>query len=114
MNRTQLEQIFFNLINNSIRYNNKPVAKINISFLEEIDLYRFTVSDNGIGIPTEKQDKIFNLFTTATTADVFGVKGHGIGLPSVQKIVESYGGNITIASESDMGTVISFTIKKPV
>ncbi len=112
MNRTQLEQIFFNLISNSIRYNDKPIPQIKISFREETEFYRFVVSDNGIGIAPENYDKIFSLFQTVSKKDVFGIKSHGIGLPTIKKIVENFNGAISVTSVINEGTDFHISIAK--
>ncbi len=94
MKKSLLEQVFFNLINNSIRYNDKPETLVNISFHETHDFYKFAVSDNGIGIDATKLDNIFDLFTTVSTVAYFGHRGYWIGLLTVKKIVEAYNGSI--------------------
>ena len=111
-NRTQLEQVFYNLITNSLRYNNKAVAEILISSSETASHYQFRISDNGIGIAPEHHDTIFDLYATVSTVDSFGLRGSGIGLPTVKKIVEQAGGNITIASEPGKSTTFTFTLLK--
>lgn len=113
-NRTQLEQIFFNLINNSIRYNNSDAPEINISFKLTDGYYEFSVADNGIGISAENQKKIFDLFATVNTYDNFGARGYGIGLPTVKKIIENAGGTIQVQSEPGKGTTFTFTLKQDV
>ncbi len=112
MNKTQLEQIFGNLINNSVRYNTKEVIKIEISFSEAPQQYFFSISDNGIGIAKENQEKIFTLFTTISSKALEGKAGYGIGLSTVKKIVERNGGIITLDSAPGKGTKVSFNIKK--
>lgn len=112
MNKTQLEQIFSNLINNSIHYNDKDVIKIEISFSEAPQQYFFSLTDNGIGIAKENQERIFTLFTTIPSEAPDGKTGYGIGLSTVKKIVERNGGIITIDSSPGKGTKISFNIKK--
>ena len=112
MNKTQLEQIFTNLISNSIHYNDKDVIHIKISFSEAPQQYFFSLTDNGIGIAKENQEKIFNLFTTIPSQARNGDTGHGIGLSTVKKIVEKNGGIVTIESSAGKGTKISFNIKK--
>ena len=112
MNKTQLEQIFSNLINNSIRYNNSDVIKIDISFSEAPQQYFFSLTDNGIGIEKENQQKIFNLFTSIPSKAPDSATGHGIGLSTVKKIVERNGGIVTIESTPGKGTKFSFNIKK--
>ena len=110
--RVQLEQIFYNLINNSIRYNNKEIAQINIDLSEDNDFYKFSFKDNGIGIAKENHEKIFDLFTTLSEVDNLGLKGSGIGLATIKKIIENAKGNISVSSESGVGTIFKFTIKK--
>lgn len=112
MNRTQLEQIFSNLISNSMRYNDKDYIKIEITFSEAPQQYFFSLSDNGVGIAREDHDKVFNLFTSISSQNVDGKAGYGIGLSTVKKIVEINGGIVTIDSTQGKGTKISFNIKK--
>lgn len=112
MNKIQLEQIFSNLISNSIHYNDNDVIKIDISFSEAPQQYFFSLTDNGIGIEKENQQKIFNLFTTLPSKAPDGETGHGIGLSTVKKIVERNGGIVTIESTPGKGTKFSFNIKK--
>ncbi len=112
MNKTQLEQIFSNLINNSIHYNNEDVIKIKINFSEAPQQYFFTLTDNGIGIAKENQEKVFTLFTTIPSEAPDSKTGYGIGLSTVKKIVEKNGGIITIDSSPGKGTKFSFNIKK--
>lgn len=112
MKKSLLEQVFFNLINNSIRYNDKPKTLVNISFHETPDFYKFAVSDNGIGIDATKLDNIFDLFTTVSTVAYFGHRGYWIGLSTVKKIVEAYDGSIQVVSAQVGGSTFSFTIRK--
>ncbi|MEO6290185.1 MAG: GAF domain-containing sensor histidine kinase [Ginsengibacter sp.] len=112
MNKMQLEQVLSNLINNSIRYNDKDVVEIKISFSEAPQQYFFSLTDNGIGIAKEDQERIFNLFTTIPSQAREGNTGYGIGLSTVKKIVEKNGGIVTIESSPGNGTKISFNIKK--
>lgn len=112
MNKTQLEQVFSNLISNSIHYNDKDVIQIKISFSEAPQQYFFSIIDNGIGIAKENQEKIFTLFTTIPLQAPDGKAGHGIGLSTVKKIVEINGGIVTVESTQGKGTKISFNIKK--
>lgn len=111
MNKSQLNQIFSNLISNSIHHNNSEVIKIDISFSEAPQQYFFSITDNGVGIAKENQEKIFNLFTTIPSANN-GKVNYGIGLSTVKKIVEINGGIVTIESTPGKGTKISLNIKK--
>lgn len=112
MNRTQLEQIFSNLINNSVKYNDKDVPEIKIGFTNAPQQYFFSITDNGIGIAPENQQKIFTLFTTIASKSPENKAGYGIGLSTVKKIIERNGGIITLESNLGKGTKISFNIKK--
>ena len=109
-NRSALEQILLNLIANSLKYNDKDKIVIDIGCEEKHGKYHFTLSDNGIGIPTEKQTEIFDLFTTVGNLDRHGNKGHGIGLSTVKKLVTSLDGEISVTSELNKGATFSFSV----
>ena len=111
-NRAALEQILLNLIGNSLKYNDKEKIVIKIKCKEKEGFYHFSVNDNGVGIPKEKQKEIFNLFSTAAITDRNGNKGNGIGLSTVKKLVKKLGGKIKVKSELGEFTKVSFTIKK--
>lgn len=111
-NKIALEQILLNLINNSLKYNDKKEIIIDIKCKEDADFYYFKVKDNGIGIPKDKQDEIFKLFSTVSETDRNGVKGNGIGLSTVKKLVENLGGTIKVSSKIGMCTCFKFTVKK--
>ncbi len=111
-NETQLQQIFLNLISNSLRYNNSELPVINIEFHEHAKLYEFIYSDNGIGIAKENFNRIFKLFTTVSETDIAGSKSSGIGLATVKKIIENSGGTISLNSTLGKGSQFIFTLKK--
>jgi signal transduction histidine kinase len=112
INKTALEQIMVNLLQNAIKYNDSELPQIVVGFSEDDTNYYFTVSDNGRGISKEELEKIFELFTTLGERDRFGVLGTGIGLSTVKKLVEKMSGKITLKSESGKGSEFSFQIKK--
>lgn len=111
-NRSGLEQIFLNLINNSLKYNDKDEIIIDLTCSEDPVFYHFGVTDNGIGIPHEKQGEIFDLFSTAAETDRKGKKGNGIGLSTVKNLIENLGGDISVSSELGKSTSFNFKIKK--
>lgn len=111
-NRAALAQIFLNLIGNSLKYNDKDEVVISIGCVEKKDAYHFKVSDNGIGIPKDKQHLIFDLFTTVAESDRKGNKGNGIGLSTVKKLIESLEGSIDVISKEKEGTTFNFSVKK--
>jgi signal transduction histidine kinase len=108
-NKTQLYQVFSNLIGNAIKYK-KSDRPLVISIGSEKALSRrktsIVVSDNGRGINADKIDSIFKPFNRAGEETI---EGTGVGLASVKKLVEKLGGSITVESEHDQGT--SFTIE---
>jgi PAS domain S-box-containing protein len=107
-----LEQIYINLLANSIKYNDKEKVIINIDYSENEQFYTFVIKDNGIGISVENQEKIFQLFTNLGKKDRHGDYGTGIGLSTIKNLVETQGGNIRIDSTLGEGTTFYFTFKK--
>jgi signal transduction histidine kinase len=71
-----------------------------------------SVSDHGVGIPPEEQEKIFERFHRVSTGLVHDVKGSGLGLSIVKHIVEAHRGRVTVNSEINQGS--TFTIHLPV
>ncbi|ALJ05987.1 histidine kinase [Pseudalgibacter alginicilyticus] len=111
VNQTAINQILINLFTNAIKYNDKDIVEIQLGVSENDTHYEFYVQDNGLGIPVNFQDKIFNIFEKSGF-DKFGNPGNGIGLATVKKIVEKSGGAITVGSELGKGSKFIFTLKK--
>ncbi|MBS3739166.1 MAG: HAMP domain-containing histidine kinase, partial [Psychroflexus sp.] len=111
-NKTAIEQILLNLLGNSLKYNDKEKIIVDIDVSEDEHYYYFSVKDNGIGIPKEKQKDIFKLFSTVAEKDRRGQKGNGIGLSTVRKLINNLGGTIDVESEKGVYTKISFSIEK--
>lgn len=108
---TPIRQVFQNLINNAIKYRKADVdPEIQILGEETKTHWKFTISDNGIGIREEYQENIFNIFQRLHTQDQYS--GTGIGLAVSKKIVERHGGEIWVDSEEGEGSTFCFTIKK--
>lgn len=107
-----LKQIFINLIGNAIKYNYREHIDIDIQLTEDNRFYHFSVSDNGIGIEKEHQEKIFELFKHLDNKDRFGNYGTGIGLATVKRVVEQHGGKISLKSEINKGTTFYFSYQK--
>ncbi len=76
------------------------------------DKLQLKVKDNGIGIPAEFKDKIFEKFFRVPTGDQHDIKGHGLGLNYVANVIRRHHGNIAVESEPGKGSI--FTIKLPV
>ena len=106
-----LEQILSNLFTNAIRYNDKAQGQIQFRFSEDDQYYHFEVEDNGVGIPREYHEKIFNNNFTLTVKDRFDKKGNGIGLATVKELVKAVNGKITV--NSVVGVFTTFTVSMP-
>lgn len=111
-NKPAVNQILLNLLTNSLKYNDKETGIITIKSTQDHAYYYIQVADNGKGIAADKQEGIFDLFSTATEADNKGKKGNGIGLSTVRNLVHSLGGIISVSSEEGQGATFDFTIKK--
>ena len=108
--RTHLINSFCNLIDNAVKYSGeKPELCIQTSNIGHNLVV--AVSDDGIGIEKEYQKKVFDKFFRVPTGDVHDVKGFGLGLAYVKKVVELHGGTIELQSEKGKGT--SFIITFP-
>lgn len=109
--RTPMSQIFQNLISNALKYQKAlEPARIHISAKETPTHWRFSVSDNGIGIDPEYFDRIFIIFQRLHNRDEYS--GTGMGLAITKKIVESLGGKIWVESQEGKGSTFYFTIEK--
>ncbi len=109
---TRIEQVFQNLLSNSVKYMDKPEGYIRVNHQDLGAFWEFSVSDNGPGIEERFFEKIFQIFQTLQPRDEF--ESTGIGLSIVKKIVEMYGGAITVESEIGKGTTIRFTLPKAI
>ncbi len=106
----KLQQVFQNLMSNAIKFMDKPAGEIRISFIEKQHHFEFSVTDNGPGIDKVYHKKVFQIFQTLQARDK--LESTGVGLSIVKKIVESYGGKISIDSEVGYGTTFTFSVLK--
>ncbi len=103
--------IFVNLISNSLKYSKKDIIpKIKIDCVKRMGKYHFSVQDNGIGIAAQEREIIFNIFKRSPSKKNNLIKGSGIGLSTVKKIVEMHGGEIRVDSELGKGSTFTFTL----
>ncbi|MWW23912.1 sensor histidine kinase [Algibacter lectus] len=110
--KAAVTQVLINLVDNALKYNNKPNPEVILGFSENKNNYTFTVKDNGNGIAEAQQDQVFKLFNNNNQVDVKGKKGTGIGLFTVKNLVEKLGGTITLKSELNIGSIFTFSIAK--
>lgn len=106
-----LHMIFYNLIDNSLKYRNQErVLELKIGYKSDLFHYYFEVEDNGIGISAEYYDIIFKPFKRLHAKSEF--VGSGLGLASVKKITQKLGGTISVKSTLGKGTKFTITIPK--
>lgn len=97
--------VIFNLLDNAVKYAREDVPPyITVHTADRVKGIAITVSDNGIGIPREHQKKVFNKFYRVQRGNVHNVKGFGLGLNYVKRIVDEHKGTIVVKSETGKGT----------
>jgi len=107
-NRTQMIQLFQNLIANAIKFQSENTPKIHISSEKKLDKYYISVEDNGIGIDTKNIQRIFKVFQRLHTIDEYD--GTGIGLSIIKKIVEHHRGSVWVKSKLGEGSTFYFSL----
>lgn len=111
--RVSILLLFQNLVNNGIKYQREGVQPlVSINAQEMSSYWRFSVSDNGIGIDKNYFDKIFVIFQRLNRKEEYS--GTGMGLAICKKIIEGMGGKIWVESQRDIGSIFFFTIPKSV
>ncbi len=106
----QLIQLFQNLLGNAFKYCEASHPAVHVSVKTTIEGYEISVSDNGIGIEPQFQERVFEVFQRLHTRREY--EGTGIGLAVCKRIVERFGGKIRIESELGSGCTFFFTLKK--
>ena len=108
-NKDHITNIIINLMDNAIKYcDKKPNIKIE-TYNKKNDLV-FILSDNGIGMTPNVQKKIFDKFYRATSGNIHNIKGHGLGLSYVKKIIDLHKGKIILESKFGVGTNFIITL----
>jgi PAS domain S-box-containing protein len=105
-----LQQVFSHLIDNAIRHHLSKAGTVNISVVDQDDQYEFAVADDGEGIESQFQEKIYTIFQTLKARD--RQENVGAGLAIVKKIVASEGGTVYLKSTFGKGSTFHFTWPK--
>jgi PAS domain S-box-containing protein len=106
----RVTEVFRNLITNAVKYNDKAEKHIEIGCTAAGARQIFHVRDDGIGIEPKFHQEIFRIFKRLNDEDD-GVKGNGVGLTFVKKIIERHGGDIWVSSELGRGATFHFTLE---
>ena len=108
--RTQLVQLFLNLVGNGIKYCQDRAPVVHVSATKGNREWLFSVTDNGIGIEAKHHDKIFEVFKRLHTQKEYS--GTGIGLAVCRRVVERHGGGIGLTSVPGKGSTFTFTLNE--
>jgi len=110
-NKTQLFQLFQNLINNGMKYQNPDtIPKVRVNVEDKTTHWQFCVQDNGIGMEERHLGRIFDVFQRLHRKSQFA--GTGVGLSICKKVVERHGGKIWVTSQKGTGSTFYFTLLK--
>ncbi len=106
--RTQLIQLLQNLISNGMKFKGERDSIVEVDAQRFPKGYVFSIKDNGIGIPDENLEKVFEMFRRLHTRDEY--EGTGIGLATCKRIVATWGGDIWVESEEGQGSTFFFSV----
>ena len=111
---TRIQEVLLNVVNNAIKFTDKGEVSVKIAregVTAESILLHFSVNDTGIGIPTEKQEAVFQAFAQADASTTRKYGGTGLGLAICKHLVERMGGSIWVESQVGAGSTFHFTIR---
>ena len=106
-----IRELAMNLIDNAVKYN-RPGGHVYVSVRQEEQHVNLTVRDTGVGIPEDKQKRVFERFYRADTSRSQKINGSGLGLSIVKHIVEHHHGTISLQSKMQDGTTITVRFPK--
>jgi len=110
---TRLRQVFINLINNAVKFTQKGEVVVTLSRREGADgapLLHAAVRDTGIGIPADRLDRLFQVFSQVDTSTTRQYGGTGLGLAICRRLIELMGGRIWVVSVAGEGSTFQFEI----
>ena len=108
--KTKIHQLFQNFLSNAVVNIDKKDGLVEIDYKEHSTYWEFSIKDNGVGIPEEYHEKIFQIFQSIGNKE----RSTGIGLSIVKKIIDRYKGKVWLQSEIGKGTTFFFTLKKEI
>jgi signal transduction histidine kinase len=105
----RFKQVIYNLLSNAVKFT-PEAGKIRVEATPRDGFLEVVVSDNGIGIPKEEQETIFNKFYQTESGTRIGLEGAGLGLAITKRLVVQHGGRIWVESERGKGSSFKFTV----
>jgi two-component system sensor histidine kinase ResE len=110
-NRNRIQQVLINLLGNAVSFT-PAGGKITLAAVPAAEMVRISVSDTGVGIPPEEQEKIWARFHKVDKARTRRFGGTGLGLSIVKQIVETHGGTVGLESTPGQGSTFHLTLNK--
>ena len=108
----QMKKVLYNLLSNAFKFSDPEEGQVWIRLGSKGDMVELEIEDNGIGIPRDQLDRIFDRFTQVEGSATRRYEGSGIGLALVKEIVTQHGGSITVESESGDGSVFTLVLPR--
>lgn len=100
-----VRRVFSNLLENAVKHNHGESKRVAVAVTQTDDRVRVTVEDNGLGVPAEKRDDLFDLAISREA-------NHGLGLTIAARLVDRYDGTIELARTGEDGTVVAVTLPR--
>lgn len=110
-NKNHLARAISNLVDNALKYNISEIPTVTINASAENKMLTITIADNGPGIADEHKEKIFSQFYRVPSGNIHNVKGYGLGLSYVKKVVQAHKGSISVKDNTPEGSL--FILKLP-
>lgn len=114
IDRLQIRRVLQNMIQNSLKYNESEIKKIDLIIINNIDHIELTVKDNGIGMNEEEVKHAFQIFYRSDASRNTKTGGSGLGLAIVKQIIDGHNGSISIQSSKTSGTAITIKLAKEI
>jgi signal transduction histidine kinase len=106
---SEVEIVLNNLVSNAVKYNREG-GSVTVALERKNDQVKIQVADTGIGLTPEEAAKLFSEFVRIKNEDTFKVLGSGLGLSTVRKLAQLYGGDATVKSERGKGSIFTVTL----
>jgi signal transduction histidine kinase len=106
----ELEIVLNNLVSNAVKYN-RDGGSVTVALAREGDTVRITVADTGIGMTPEESAKLFTEFVRIKNEDTIKILGSGLGLSTVRKLAQMYGGDASVKSERGSGSIFTVILR---